>query len=330
MAADPVARVLSRDFRHRLTSPLPGPRGALELYRSLPPRRTRTGAGVPVDPAAPHVALPPAGSGDLAVTWLGHASALLRVDGVTVLVDPVLGAGIPGARERLTPPGLRVDALPPIDLLLISHDHYDHLDAPTVRRLPRTTRVAAGQGTGAWFARRGFTRVDELDWWESIEVTGRDGAVVRVEFVPAHHWSRRTATDTCRRLWGGWVVTAADGRAVYHAGDTGYGPFPARIGARHRVDVAVLPVGAYAPRAVLRGVHMDPEEAVRAADDLGAPVVVPVHWGTFVLSAEPVTEPLERVRAAWAGSGRPRDDLWDLPVGGTGLRRRTARGPVAT
>src|SRR5205085_12024939 len=113
-------------------------------------------------------------------------------------------------------------------------------------------------------------------------------------------------------------VTAADGRTVVHAGDTGYGPFLTRIGARYpEVAVAVLPVGAYAPRRLLHGVHMDPAEAVRAAADLGAARMVPVHWGTFVLSGEPILEPLERTRAEWARAGRPRADLWDLPIGGT-------------
>jgi len=317
-----------RDFHHRRTTDLLSPLQAYHLLRSFPSRAERRGAGVPVVDAEP---LPPAVAGRIAVTWLGHASALLRVDGVTLLVDPVLAGGIPGARRRLTPPPLAPERLPPLDAVLISHDHYDHLDAPTLRRLPRTTPVLVGAGSAPWFARRGFTDVTELDWWESVEVPPRRvehrsaaSPGTRVEFVPAHHWSRRSPFDTCRRLWGGWVVTAADGRSVVHAGDTGYGPFHARIGARqrrlgHDVAVAVLPVGAYAPRALLRGVHMDPAEAVRAADDLGARRVVPIHWGTFVLSGEPVLEPLERVRAEWARAGRDPDDLWDLPVGGTGV-----------
>jgi L-ascorbate metabolism protein UlaG (beta-lactamase superfamily) len=260
---------------------------------------------------------------------------LLRVDGVTLLVDPVLAGGIPGARRRLTTAALAPDELPPIDAVLISHDHYDHLDAPTLRRLDRATPVLVGAGGAPWFARRGFSDVTELDWWDHVSVPHRrvelpyrrapldaSSPGVRVEFVPAHHWSRRSAFDTCRRLWGGWVVTGSDGRSVLHAGDTGYGPFPARIGARqralgHELTVAVLPVGAYAPRRLLREVHMDPAEAVRAAGDLGARRVVPVHWGTFVLSGEPVLEPLERVRAEWDRAGRDRDDLWDLPIGGT-------------
>jgi L-ascorbate metabolism protein UlaG (beta-lactamase superfamily) len=299
-----------RDFRDRLDTRLLSPAQAYALFRAMPPRAARTGAGVPVAPPGP---LPPAGPGELSVTWLGHASALLRVDGVTALVDPVLAGGIPGARHRLTPPGLTPDALPPIDVLLISHDHYDHLDEPTIRALPRDTRVVAGANTGPWFGARGFTDVTELDWWDSVDVAG-----VTVSFVPAHHWSRRSPFDTCRRLWGGWVLTASDGRAVYHAGDSAYGPAFARIGAAHPgIEVAAVPVGAYAPRRLLRAVHMDPDEAVRAVADIGARVMVPVHWGAFVLSGEPVTEPVERSRAAWAAAGRDRADLWDLAVGET-------------
>lgn len=324
--ADRSRRPRPRDFRHRLTSELLGPAGALALRRSLPAPAARTGAGVPVAAGVPHATPAPVGPGALSVTWLGHASALLRVGGITALVDPVLGRGILGAGARLTPPGLTVEALPPVDVLLISHDHYDHLDAPTVRRLPRDVRVLVGVGGGPWFTHRGFTDVTELDWWESVRVGntgGPGGPGARIEFVPAHHWSRRGAFDVARRLWGGWVLTAPDGRSVYHAGDTGDGPFPGRIGARHRPEIALLPVGAYRPRPLLRGVHLDPEEAVAAMDALRARVMVPIHWGTFVLSGEPVTEPIEHTRAAWARSRRPRADLWDLAVGET----RTASPP---
>ena len=304
------------DFHHRLDSRMLGPIGAARLWWSFPSddEARRDAARVPVTPDAP---LPEPAAGMLGVTWLGHASALLWVDGVTVLVDPVLSPGIPGAAKRLTPPGRTVEGLPPVDAVLISHDHYDHLDVRTLAALPRTTRILAGLNSGTFFRARGFRDVVELDWWDSVGLPGLSGEV-RVEFVPARHWSRRTATDRCHRLWGGWTVTAADGRAVYHAGDTATGPLFERIAARHRhIEIAVLPVGAYAPRDLLREVHMDPAEAVRAAEVLRAPRMVPIHWGTFVLSGEPVLEPLEATRRAWARTRRPREDLWDLPIGGS-------------
>lgn len=153
----------------------------------------------------------------------------------------------------------------------------------------------------------------ELDWWEAAELDG-----VRFDFVPAHHWSKRTLLDTCRSLWGGWVMTDRAGHRVYFAGDTGYGHWFAEIGRRYPgIDLALLPIGAYDPRWWLSDVHTDPEEAVRAHQDLGARRMAPMHWATFVLSSEPVLEPLARVRTAWEKAGLPREDLWDLPIGGS-------------
>lgn len=264
---------------------------------------------VAVRPAA----LPELPLGAASVTWIGHASFLLRIGGLSVLVDPVLSERIPGAGRRLTPPGL--DALPPVDVLLISHNHYDHLDAPTVRRLPSHVRVVVPGGVGRWFRRRDFTAVTELDWWEAAAFGG-----LTVDLVPAHHYSRRGLFDSCATLWGGWVLTSSDGLRLYHAGDSGYGPFFARIGATYPgIDVAMLQVGGYEPRWFTNGVHADPEEAVRAAGDLGAAAMVPMHWGAFQLSQEPVLEPLQRTRAGWAAAGHDAADLWDLAIGETRL-----------
>ncbi|MGH3934926.1 MAG: MBL fold metallo-hydrolase [Pseudonocardiaceae bacterium] len=257
-------------------------------------------------PVAARARLPVA---DAWLAWLGHASFLLRLGGHTVAVDPVLSPRILGAGQRFTPPGL--ERLPPLDLLLISHNHYDHLDAPTVRTVARDTPVAVPGGLGRWFRCRGFTAVTELDWWESV----RFGAL-EVTFVPARHWSRRAVFDHCATLWGGWVLTESGGLRVYHAGDSAYGPFLAEIGSRYPgIAAAMLPVGAYAPRWFMQNMHMDPEEAVRSAGDVGARVMVPMHWGTFWLSREPALEPIERTRAAWIAAGRNRADLWDLAVG---------------
>ncbi|MFJ8310391.1 MULTISPECIES: MBL fold metallo-hydrolase [unclassified Streptomyces] len=300
-----------RSFADRLTAPLPGVRAMARLAREGAlrpgPEGLRAIADLPFAPGP----LPAAGLDTLALTWAGHASWIIRIGGLTVLTDPVWSRRILGTPARITPVGVRWEDLPPVDAVVISHNHYDHLDAPTLKRLPRDTPFFVPAGLGRWFRRRRFHHVTELDWWEAAEYRG-----VRFDFVPAHHWSKRRLTDTCRSLWGGWILGDRRQRRLYFAGDTGYGHWFKEIGRRYAgIDLALLPIGAYAPRWWLQDVHADPEEAVQAFSDLGARRMAPMHWAAFVLSAEPVLEPLTRVRAAWERAGYPREDLWDLPVG---------------
>ena len=305
-----------KSFADRLTTPLPGFRDVVRMFRESGPRGALM-ADAPRIPVATAPALPRAAAGQADVTWVGHATFVVQIGGLTVLTDPVWSRRIPGVPARVTPVGVDWAALPPIDAVVISHNHYDHLDAPTIRRLPRTTPLLVPGALAWWFRRRGFRDVTELDWYESRRVSLPSGAGVDVDFVPAHHWSRRTLTDACQSLWGGWMLTAGDTR-VYFAGDTGYGHYFGEIGARYPgIDLALLPIGAYEPNWFMKPMHLNPEEAVRACLDVGAPRMATMHWGTFVLSAEPLLEPAERAVRAWTAAGLPRDDLWDMAVGQT-------------
>ncbi len=243
------------------------------------------------------------------VTWIGHASFLLTLDGAHVLIDPVLSRRL-GTYRRHVPPGLAAGDLPAIDLLLITHAHYDHLDVPTVELLPRETPVILPLGLGAFFRRRGFRRVRELDWWEGVEAGS-----LTVTLAPARHWSRRTPWDLNRSLWGGFLIEGVGGTRVYHAGDSAAFAGFAEIGRRFPgLDLAMLPIGAYEPAWFMEHSHMNPEQAGEAFLALGALRFLPMHWGTFQLTDEPLAEPLERLEAWWEAHA-PAGSLEALAVG---------------
>ncbi|GAA3823265.1 MBL fold metallo-hydrolase [Sphaerisporangium flaviroseum] len=305
----PRERTFPADFKDRLTCPLPDFREVLSVAWHGGFRPDIGDADqIPVLRAG----LPPVSTRDAAVTWVGHATYVLRIGGLTVLTDPVWSRKIPGVRQRLTPPGVAWSDLPPVDAVVISHNHYDHLDAPTMRRLPRHTPVFVPANLGSWFTKKGFTNVTELDWWESAQI-----GEVAFDFVPSHHWSRRSLFDTCKSLWGGWVLTSPNQR-VYFAGDTAYGDRFKLIGDRYPgIDLALMPVGAYEPRWFMHVSHVDPGEAVQACADVGARRMSTMHWGTFLLSGESLMAPVQEARAAWIASGRDRADLWDLAIGET-------------
>ena len=298
-------------FADRLTTPLPGYRDVARLLLSGPLRPSDLSAAAQI-PVSTKDRLPDVPGGQAAITWIGHATFAIQIDGLTVLTDPVFSRRIPGVRGRLTPPGVPLAGIGAIDTVLISHNHYDHLDGPSIQALPRDTPMLVPGMLGSWFRRRSFTNVTELDWWESVEIGD-----VRFEFVPAHHWSRRGLGDTCKTLWGGWVISSNETK-IYFAGDTGYGHWFTEIAKRHPViDAALLPIGAYEPSWFMRPVHLNPAEAVRACLDLGARVLATMHWGTFVLSTEPLLDPPRLAAEAWLAAGRPREDLWDFAVGET-------------
>jgi L-ascorbate metabolism protein UlaG (beta-lactamase superfamily) len=269
-----------------------------------------SGAGAPR--VAPDLALIQRNEGPPRLTWIGHASFLGWVDGVRFLVDPMLSRRAGWLYPRHVPPGLAPAELPPVDALLVTHAHYDHLDASSIEALPRTVAVFAPLGLGRWFRRRGFTQVSELGWWDE-----RVAGALRVTFVPARHWSRRTPWDTNRSWWGGYVLEVA-GTRLYHAGDTGFFSGFSEIGRRFPgIRAAMLPIGSYSPAWFMEPNHMNPEQAGQAFLDLGAETLVPMHWGTFQLTDEALAEPPARLRAWWDRERPSGRSLRILSVGET-------------
>ena len=240
------------------------------------------------------------------MTWLGHASFLVQGAGASVLIDPALGPRI-SIVSRNAGPGLRVEQLPRIDASLVTHNHYDHLDLPTLHAVGAP--VIAGLGTHTTVKDLPCT---ELAWWDRMNVGG-----LTVTFVPSQHWSRRGLGDTNQALWGGFVVEGAGAR-VYHAGDTAYFSGFQDIGRRFPgLDAALLPIGAYDPEWFMRSQHMNPGDATQAFLDLGARRLVAMHWGTFKLTDEPLDEPPRLLRAEWERRTLPPQALSIPPIGGT-------------
>ncbi|WP_318387999.1 MBL fold metallo-hydrolase [Enterobacter sp.] len=254
---------------------------------------------------------------DDGVWWLGHASMLLRVDGIYLLTDPVFSHRASPVTftgpTRKTPPALHIEDLPALDAILISHNHYDHLDTHTLRallkRFPDIT-LFVPLGLGDWCRRRGVRHVIELDWWQQSCFKG-----LTLTAVPAQHWSMRTLWDRNRTLWCGWVVESTRQR-FWFAGDTGYTPdlmeIPQRIGP---IDVAALPVGAYAPRWFMSIHHMDPQQAVALWQQLGQPLAFPIHWGVFELADESLDEPVHELQKVLSETADAGDNFRILKIG---------------
>ena len=258
---------------------------------------------------------------ELAITFIGHASFLLQIGGLNILVDPVFAKWLVLMR-RLRRPGLRIDDLPAIDAVLLTHAHMDHLNLPSLRKIIHHTRRLRGSaplavvpdGVEDLVDKLGFADVESLRWWSRTNI-----GPVEITMTPAQHWGARMMRDT-HRGFGGYMLRHGE-QSVYHSGDSGYFGGFRQIGERLQPDVALLPIGAYNPDG-FRRVHTSPEDALQAFLDLGAQEMVPMHYGTFRLSYEPMDEPLPRLLKA-AKQADIADRIVPLGEGETRIFART-------
>ncbi len=236
---------------------------------------------------------------EIAVTFINHASFLIQTANLNILIDPIYSKRIsPSALigpKRVRLPGIPFKLLPPVDLILITHNHYDHLDIPTLKRLKKTHNplFISGLGNKKILKSHGFRQVIELDWWEKYHYRSSE-----ITFVPAQHFSSRSPFDRNQTLWGGFMVEIL-GKKIYHMGDSGYGPHFQEIQKTlGSPDVSLLSIGSYKPRWFMKKMHINPEEAVQAHLELDSQLTIPMHFGTFPLSDEPFEQPLVNLEAS--------------------------------
>ncbi len=292
-----------------------------DTWQTYEPERDRVPLATP--------ALAADGSGNATVTWVGHATVLIQHRGINVLTDPMFSnfaSPLPriGPR-RITQPALALEELPPVDVVVISHNHYDHLDKATIEALGNAPVYYVPLGLRPWFEARKIARerIVEMDWWEARDHAA-DGVGLRVTATPSQHFSGRSLTDRNKTLWAAWSLAWEDFQ-VWFGGDTGYNDVQfketgERLG---EIDLAMIPIGAYEPRSFMRPVHVNPAEAVRIHQDLGARASMGMHWGAFILSAEGVLTPTLALAEARAEAGIPQAEFAAFAVGET--RRYPAR-----
>jgi N-acyl-phosphatidylethanolamine-hydrolysing phospholipase D len=313
-----------------------GPRGFRNLHldptsRVLDLLRWQLGFGPREEPALPPEMVPPYRAAIMApdlgrinrpdptqiqVTWIGHSTFLVQMAGINILTDPIWSeraSPTPWAGpKRYVPPGLNWQDLPGIDAVIISHNHYDHLDLATVKRLGKGTGFFVPLGLARWFRGAGLSKVVELDWGEAAGL-----GPIRLHCVPAQHFSSRGLFDRDVSLWASWVLEGPPGR-LFFACDTGYSPDFKEIGAHFGpVRLSLLPIGGYQPRWFMRPMHVDPPEAVKIHRDLRSQQSIGMHWGTFKLTDEPLGEPPLYLARSLSEAGLAAESFLVLKIGET-------------
>lgn len=257
-------------------------------------------------------------SEELKITWIGHSTFLIQIGGLNILTDPVfddLSIFFP----RAVAPGIRKQELPDIDVVIISHNHRDHMDSRALTFLKNHPRITflVPQADKAWFVKRGFERVYELTWWERQYFSNpmHDGPRIEFTFLPAKHWSQRGIFDYNKSLWGSWMISCGDKR-IYFAGDTAYWQhFKAIADEFDHIDVALMPIGPCEPRGWMKYSHISAEDAVVAYKELRAKHFIPMHWGTYYFGIDDFIMPIERLNSCWKKQSLPENSLHTLKFG---------------
>ncbi|MCU9612694.1 MBL fold metallo-hydrolase [Caldibacillus lycopersici] len=244
------------------------------------------------------------------ITWIGHSTFFIQMNGVNMVTDPVWAKRM-GFQKRLTEPGIELAALPEIDVVLISHGHYDHLDFPTIKKLKGDPTYYVPVGLGHAFKRRGYKKVMESNWYDSFEHSN-----VRFSFVPAQHWTKRTLTDTNTSHWGGWIIENKE-HSIYFVGDTGYFRGFQEIAKKFSIQTVLMPIGAYEPEWFMKESHITPEDAVKAFLELKGKQFIPMHYGTYHLADDTGQAAISRLEAEWGRLHLDASQLIKLRIGET-------------
>ena len=261
------------------------------------------------------------------IAWIGHATFIIKLGDTTIITDPVFsknaGPLIFGPK-RFTEPALNLREIPKIDLFLLTHNHYDHQDMTTIRRFPyKDAKVMLPLKLGKYFTRNGYKDVNEMDWYDEIEINNK----LKITFLPAVHWSKRSLTDTNKTLWGNFLIEY-DGKKILFGCDTGIGDIYKDIGNKYGpIDLTFINIGAYnfypiMPYKDKSVYHTNPEEALEVAQNLKSEKVIGMHWGTFVLSLEPIMEPPIRFKSSAEKYGFKKEDAIIYKIGEFGSLKK--------
>ena len=247
---------------------------------------------------------------ETSITWIGHSTFLIQMNGLNMITDPVWAKRM-GFQKRLTEPGISIADLPVIDIVFISHGHYDHLDFRTLRRLKGNPSFFVPVGLGASFTIRGFKKVIESEWYDSFIYDD-----LTFSFVPAQHWTKRTVTDTDTSQWGGWIIESQE-HSIYFVGDTGYFRGFQEIAKKFSIETVLMSIGAYEPEWFMKASHLNPEDAIQAFIEMNGTTFIPMHYGTYHLADDTGPEALERLDAEWNRLELDTNKLKKLLIGET-------------